>query len=119
MSRVWLLTGELPKYAQRLCGAGALVTGAAARNIREGRYFTEGTTDVDLVVPHARWSAVAALIPETARPNKFGGWRFEVEGYRYDVWPDDPFDYAMRALARDGGDIVIVDIARRRVITVE
>lgn len=45
--------------------------------------------DWDIVVPYNQWYRAAFLIPEDARPNKFGGWRFQVDGTQIDMWPGD------------------------------
>jgi hypothetical protein len=61
--------------------------------------------DYDVVVPFYNWGPAAALIPEDARPNTFGGWKCVVRfGYKegvsrklkqavnwaeIDVWPGD------------------------------
>lgn len=46
--------------------------------------------DIDVVVPFRNWKHVAALLPRTARPNTFGGWKIHTEtGHDVDIWPDD------------------------------
>lgn len=54
----------------------------------------ESSNDFDVIVPHSKWQTVSLLILSTARPNKFGGWRFEDgKGNEIDVWPGNPLDY--------------------------
>lgn len=45
--------------------------------------------DFDILVSFSHWPAVAALIPDNARRNTFGGWKCESDGRSVDVWPDD------------------------------
>lgn len=45
--------------------------------------------DIDIIVPLYEWHKVASFVPETARPNKMGGWRFHTEGVEIDIWPGD------------------------------
>lgn len=44
--------------------------------------------DVDVMIPLARWPEAALLIPPDARPNTFGGWKWEEGGVSIDCWPD-------------------------------
>ena len=44
--------------------------------------------DFDVLVPFANWPQAAALIPSTAEPNTFGGWKCQSFGREVDVWPD-------------------------------
>jgi hypothetical protein len=45
--------------------------------------------DIDVIVPFRNWQQAAQLIPESAEPNSFGGWKFTSEGKTIDVWPGD------------------------------
>lgn len=45
--------------------------------------------DWDVAVPFFEWNRAAAMIPADAKPNSFGGWKFEEGGCVVDVWPDD------------------------------
>lgn len=46
--------------------------------------------DIDVFVSPNHWPKASRSIPETATPNKLGGWRFSVGGIDFDVWPDTP-----------------------------
>jgi len=48
-----------------------------------------GAKDIDLLVPWSHWPQAALLIPTDARPNAFGGWKFNSEGVELDVFPGD------------------------------
>lgn len=45
--------------------------------------------DIDVLVPFSEWYEAAFLIPDCAKPNSFGGWKFTTEGIEVDVWPGD------------------------------
>lgn len=45
--------------------------------------------DWDVIVPFSNWLTASGLIPQDAKPNRFGGWRCQSEGQEVDVWPDD------------------------------
>lgn len=45
--------------------------------------------DWDLLIPFDKWPIAAGLIPETATPNTFGGWKINWHGIIIDVWPGD------------------------------
>lgn len=49
----------------------------------------ENPEDWDLVVPFSAWSIVAARIPQNAIKTRFGGWRFNEDGAKIDVFPSD------------------------------
>jgi hypothetical protein len=50
--------------------------------------LSEGS-DFDLLVPYSDWDVVARLIPNDAKVNSQGGWRFMSSGISIDVWPGD------------------------------
>lgn len=52
----------------------------------------EASKDIDIIVPFSEWSKVACLIPKTARPNSFGGWKFTEDDREIDVWPGEFHD---------------------------
>jgi hypothetical protein len=45
--------------------------------------------DFDVLVPFSYWQQAAMLIPPTAVPNTFGGWKCQSEGREVDVWPGE------------------------------
>lgn len=45
--------------------------------------------DWDVIVAFSEWKEAAALIPSSAVPNSFGGWKFADEGKTVDVWPGE------------------------------
>ncbi len=91
-----------------------------ARNIYEGRAPMHGAGDIDLVVPFECWSRAAELIPSTAEVNKMGGFRFrDGIGVLHEVWPCNVFQLLSEALTKDGTDVVIVDVVRKRVYRAE
>lgn len=44
--------------------------------------------DIDVMVSWTRWHEVTSLIPSSASPNTFGGWKYTEDGTEVDVWPD-------------------------------
>jgi hypothetical protein len=75
--------------------------------------------DFDIVVPHEKWYLVALLIPEDAKLNKFGGWRFEVnfngEKVEVDVWPDTIERYLRECKTKHDGEVIVVDFIHNKV----
>lgn len=81
---------QLPSIVRVACHLyGAWIVGGAATE--------EHPKDVDVLVPYAYWSEVAALIPRDAAPNTFGGWRFVADGVQVDIWPGDLGELAASA----------------------
>lgn len=76
----------LPATAKRLliCYDGWLL-GSTAEKILAGK---QPTSDIDIMIPYGNWSQAVLLIPKNAVLNTFGGLKFEIEGYVFDVWPD-------------------------------
>lgn len=50
--------------------------------------FKDNPKDIDIVVPFDKWHLASSLIPKNAKPNSFGGWKFEEDGIVVDIWPD-------------------------------
>jgi hypothetical protein len=74
---------HLPAIVSKLCYAHeAWIVGSAALDINNAN-------DYDVLVSFAHWKDAAMLIPEEARPNSFGGWKFTNDGATIDVWPGD------------------------------
>lgn len=79
----------------QMCVHGALLVGSFAKMLCGEEIQAN---DYDLLVPLEKWQTIALLIPESAKPNKFGGWRFLVKGkdtdeIEVDVWPDTLVNY--------------------------
>jgi hypothetical protein len=49
---------------------------------------TDSPKDIDVMVPWSRWHEAVTLIPSSASPNTFGGWKYTEDGVDIDVWPD-------------------------------
>lgn len=47
-----------------------------------------GDRDIDIVIDPAEWHKVAPYIPKDAKPNTYGGWKFEIESSAFDMWPE-------------------------------
>lgn len=74
---------KLPPLARKiLVNGNAWVVGSSV-------LAGEPTKDLDILVPIENWHLVAALIPENAKPNTFGGWKFVDQDIEIDVWPDN------------------------------
>jgi len=65
----------LPRVVYQMSVHGAYVVGSFAKKLCGENI---DTNDFDVLVPLERWQTIALLIPETAKPNKFGGWRLAV-----------------------------------------
>lgn len=76
------MTTNIPKSVIPFTQAGCWVVGGAADP------HAKAQRDWDLMVPWELWPVVAPLVPPTAAPNAFGGWKFTVENVEIDLWPD-------------------------------
>lgn len=107
----------LPRVVYQMCVHGALLAGSQARKLA-GEVGVE-PNDFDLLVPLERWQTIALLIPPSARPNKFGGWRFMTdhgdERVEVDVWPDSVYNYLANCKANDGERVCVVDFINNKV----
>jgi len=71
---------KLPKLVNKFCyGHNAWIVGGAA--------IEDNPKDYDVAIPFSEWQLASMLIPENAKPNSFGGWKFTSEGESVDVWP--------------------------------
>jgi hypothetical protein len=96
-----------------MCVHGALLVGSQAKALMGE---TEHPNDYDLLVPLENWQTIALLIPSTAVPNKFGGWRFEDEkGNEVDVWPDTLQNYLQNCKTKYGGSVYAIDYIHNKV----
>ncbi len=110
----------LPRVVYQMCVHGAYIVGSYAKKLA-GEAIE--ANDYDLLVPHDNWQTVALLIPETAKPNKFGGWRFEADfdgdTVEVDVWPDHLANYLSKCKTKYGGKICAVDFINNRLFSSE
>jgi hypothetical protein len=98
-----------------MCVHGALIVGSYAKYLA-GEDLE--TNDFDLLVPQHKWQTIAMLIPEDAKPNKFGGWRFKVDGdAEVDVWPDSLENYLTQCRSKYGGATIAIDFINNRVFS--
>lgn len=105
----------LPRVVYQMCVHGGLLVGSYAKKVMGE---VEKSNDFDVLVPHEKWQVVALLIPETARPNKFGGWRFEDEkGNEIDVWPGTLTEYLRDCKTKHGGKVYAIDYVHNKVFS--
>lgn len=111
MSNQLLSGGKiLPRIVYQACVHGALLVGSFARKMMGED--VKVTHDYDLLVPLENWQKISLMIPETAKPNKFGGWRFTDEkGNEIDIWPDTVHKYLQNCLGY-GGKLYAIDFIR-------
>ena len=99
----------LPRTVYQMSVHGALIVGSQAKKLAGDDVDTD-SSDWDVLVPYDRWQVIALMIPETATPNKFGGWRFILDmGEEIDVWPGDVSTYLRECKTKHGGQVYAVD----------
>ncbi len=106
------MTKLLPRIVYQMCVHGGLIVGSQAKKLI-GEHIKE-THDWDILVPLENQQTVAMLIPQDAKPNKFGGWRFTSDGNEIDVWPDDLKNYLTNCKSTKGGKVVAIDFIHNR-----
>ena len=106
----------LPRVVYQMCVHGALIVGSQAKRL-VGETIDSKNSDWDLLIPYDRWQTIALLIPENARPNKFGGWRFRTDDTEVDIWPGDVVLYLTECKTKYGGEVVVLDYIHNRVFT--
>lgn len=104
----------LPRDVYRMCVHGAFIVGSYAKYLA-GEDVEPN--DIDLLVPLKDWQKIALLIPENAKPNKFGGWRFFVDDIEIDVWPDTVQNYLTNCRSKHGGSVYVVDFINNRIFS--
>ena len=57
----------------------------------------EDAKDVDILVPFKNWTQATPFIPDDAKPNSFGGWKFNFEGIDVDIFPGHLEDFMQNA----------------------
>jgi len=108
----------LPRIVYQACVHGALLVGSQAKRLA-GDDIESDPNDWDLLVPLEKWQTVSLLIPREAKPNKFGGWRFEEDGIEVDIWPDSVENYLRNCKSTKGGRVVALDFIHNRVFSSE
>ena len=109
----------LPRVVYQMCVHGGLLVGSQAKAI-VGDIEPSNPHDYDVLVPLEKWQTVALLIPENARPNKFGGWRFvDDKGNEVDVWPGSLQEYLRNCKTKYGGKVVAIDYIHNKVYSSE
>ena len=114
----------LPRIVYQMCVHGALIVGSYAKKLAGEDLDVK---DFDLLVPLEKWQTIALLIPQDARPNKFGGWRFTIRessrsednGKEVDVWPDKLEKYLSECKSKYGGKVCAVDFINNRLFSSE
>lgn len=74
-----ILVGKLTQYCD------AWIVGSAAKP----EVDFSSIRDFDVAVPFSSWNVASSLIPSSAVPNSFGGWKCYSEDSIVDVWPQD------------------------------
>lgn len=83
---------RVPSRVYIICHAyNAWIVGSAAYPVRPGQI--PEIDDVDVMVPWAKWKDAALHVPDDARPNAFGGWKWTDKDEQgndvvVDMWPD-------------------------------
>lgn len=109
----------LPAVVYQMCVHGALIVGSLAKKMA-GDQSVKESNDYDLLVPLDKWQTIAMLIPDTAKPNRFGGWRFmDGKGNEIDVWPDSLESYLAKCKTKYGGRVCAVDFINNRLFSSE
>lgn len=86
------MSAQFPRAVIELCyGHDAWIVGSGAF------VCDEPPRDYDIMVPLSHWKRAALSIPPTARPNSFGGWKFNSDGIEVDVWPGELSDLMQAA----------------------
>ena len=64
----------------------AWITGTAADpNVNS----IDDIDDIDVIIPFREWNKATGLIPDDAKKNKYGGWKYKDGNIFVDVWPND------------------------------
>jgi hypothetical protein len=109
----------LPRLVYQMCVHGGLIVGSNAKRLA-GEKIEGDPNDWDVICPLEKWQTISLLIPETAKPNKFGGWRFEMEdGMEIDVWPGSVMEYLTNCKSTKGGRVIALDFIHNRIYSSE
>lgn len=97
----------LPRVVYQMCVHGGLLVGSQAKKLMGE---IKESNDYDVLVPYDKWQTVSLLIPKTAVPNNFGGWRFtDSKDNEIDVWPGSLQDYLRDCKTKYGGAVYAID----------
>ena len=103
----------LPRVVYQMCVHGGLLVGSQAKRMMGE---VKKSHDYDVLVPYTKWQTISLLIPTDAKPNKFGGWRFQDEkGNEIDVWPGNLQDYLRDCKTKYGGKVYAIDYIHNKV----
>ena len=109
---------RLPRIVYQMCVHGGLIVGSQAKRLI-GEEIGSDPNDWDILVPLDRWQTISMLIPQSASPNKFGGWRFKSKHIWVDVWPDNVINYLTNCKSTRGGKVIAVDFINNRIYSSE
>jgi hypothetical protein len=108
----------LPRIVYQMSVHGALIVGSYAKFLCGETEIVPG--DFDMLVPVEHWQVVSLLIPETAKLNKFGGWRFETTAFgsdeiiEVDIWVGTLIEYLSKCKTKYGGSVCAVEFINNR-----
>lgn len=103
----------LPRVVYQMCVHGGFLVGSVAKKIMGE---VDESHDYDVLVPYEKWQTICLLIPEDAKPNKFGGWRFcDDKCNEIDVWPGSVVDYLRDCKTKYGGHVYAIDYVHNKV----
>ena len=75
---------KYPPIVSKLCYCfDGWIIGGAAKDL------DKPPRDYDVIIPYYLWHQASIIIPQDAKINSFGGWKFIDDGFNVDVWPDD------------------------------
>lgn len=108
----------LPRIVYQMCVHGGLITGSMAKKLAGDEMPELDDSDWDILVPYEKWQTICLMIPESAKPNKFGGWRFKDDkGNEVDVWPGSVEVYLRECKTKYGGSVKVVDFIHNLVFS--
>jgi len=113
-----MANGMLPRIVYQMCVHGGLIVGSQAKRLA-GESLGGDPNDWDVIVPLEKWQTIALLIPSTAKPNKFGGWRFKADSVEIDVWPGSVMEYLTNCKSTRGGRVIALDFIHNRIYSSE
>lgn len=97
----------------RVFAMSGWIVGGGARYLLD--IDTDPPKDWDILIPWPEWNYIRGLIPEGAKANRFGGFKFTDGEYVLDVWPDDLGQF-LRGLEGKSEGCPCLDISSRLVV---